>query len=107
MMLKVTFTFHHPTLGFQEAKDLISLMYEGSNYQQRMIENFKNDLIMAYKEENVNNEVVYYTYWKDRESNETWTESIYNTPETLKWYTDLENAGFTWTIIKEDVDYVD
>lgn len=103
-MLKVTFKLHHPTLGFDQAMDKIAGLYEGTNYKQRMIENDENGIRIKHRDENVNDQIVNISYWKDRESNEAWTESIYNTPETLQFYKNLENAGFQWTVIKEDVE---
>jgi hypothetical protein len=106
-MLKVRFTLHHPTLDFDQVRDLMPSLHEGSNYKERMIENYQTGILLRYREENVDNELVHVSYWKDKESNDDWTDSIYDTPETLQMYRNLESAGFTWTIVKEEVESMD
>lgn len=102
-MLKVSFKVTHPDMDFHQIKQNLSLAYAGSDYEERMQQNMRDGILLYRTTANVNGDYVHYTIWKDRESNETWTQSIYDSPATKKFYDNLTELGYVWTVTKEDL----
>ena len=102
-MLKVTFKITHPDKDFDQIVADHANLFQGSDYSERMAQNMADGILLYRTTANENGEYVHYTIWKDRASNEAWTQSIYDTPSTKKFYDNLIERGYTFTVTKEDL----
>lgn len=102
-MLKVSFKVTHPSMDYQQILQNLHLAYKDSDYEERMKQNMRDGILLYRTTANVNGEYVHYTIWKDRASNEAWTQSIYESPATKKFYDNLAELGYEWTVTKEDM----
>lgn len=101
-MLKVRFELTHPDMDFQQVIENFKDARDGSDYEERM-QKMVDDKILLWRETAIEDgKCVFYTYWSSREANETWTQSIYDTPSTKLFYDNLDRLGYVKVITKED-----